>query len=52
MYPDIQLAQKDVFINDDEKSILQSKSAPILLCRKKEVNTTGLRSDEIAPGIG
>ena len=51
LYPDIQMAKKDVFINNLEKSILQSKSAPILLCRKKEISNTGLCTDEIAPEL-
>jgi hydrogenase maturation protein HypF len=51
MYPDIHNAKKDVFISDLEKSTLLSKSAPILLCRKKDQCDTGLCTDVIAPEL-
>ncbi|MBK8346995.1 MAG: carbamoyltransferase HypF [Saprospiraceae bacterium] len=51
MYPDIHMAKKDIFINNLEKSTLLSKSAPILLCRKKDLCETGLCHDTIAPGL-
>jgi hydrogenase maturation protein HypF len=51
MYPDLTVAEKDVFINDDEKSILQSKVAPIMLCRRKNICLSGLCSVEIAPEL-
>ena len=51
MYPDIQMAKKDVLINDLEKNIMSGKSAPILLCRKKDDCDTGLCTEVIAPGL-
>jgi len=51
MYPDLTMAEKDVFINDDEKNILQNKVAPILLCHRKNICLSGLCNEEIAPEL-
>jgi len=51
MYPDLTMAENDVFINDDEKNILQNKVAPILLCRRKNICLSGLCNEEIAPEL-
>ncbi len=51
MYADLNQVEKDHIIHEHEKSILQSKAAPILLCKRKKICTTGLCSDEIAPGL-
>ncbi|MBP6566682.1 MAG: carbamoyltransferase HypF [Saprospiraceae bacterium] len=51
MYPDLTMAEKDVFIYDQEKSILQNKVAPILLCRRKNICLSGLCNEEIAPEL-
>lgn len=51
MYPDLTMAEKDVFIYDQEKNILQNKVAPILLCRRKNICLSGLCNEEIAPEL-
>lgn len=49
MYPDIKMAESDVVINAAEKELLMSKSAPIVLCMKKEKCQSGIKDDEVAP---
>jgi len=51
MYSDLTMAEKDVFIYDQEKNILQNKVAPILLCRRKNICLSGLCNEEIAPEL-
>lgn len=51
MYPSVEMAASDVTIGDKEKEALQNKTAPIVLCRLKEKQFTGLSTEIIAPGL-
>ena len=51
MYPSVEMAANDVTISDKEKEALQSKAAPIVLCRLNEKQFTGLSTEIIAPGL-
>lgn len=51
MYPSVEMAASDVTIGDKEKEALQNKTAPIVLCRLKEKQLTGLSAEIIAPGL-
>lgn len=51
LYPSIETAAKDVFLSNKEKEALQSKAAPIVLCRSKKGKGTGIHKELIAPGL-
>lgn len=51
LYCDIAMAVQDVVISNEEKKALESKVAPIVLCKLKENPASGIISEAIAPGL-
>ncbi len=51
LYENISMAEKDVNITVEERKLLESKVAPIVLCPVKKKPSTGINSDAIAPGL-
>ena len=51
LYADIELASADLQIRPFEIDALKSKSAPIVLCKKKSFTGNGICLDAIAPGL-
>ncbi|MBZ5859342.1 carbamoyltransferase HypF [Flavihumibacter profundi] len=51
MYPTIEMAREDVVISIHEQDALQSKAAPIILCRLVEGIECRLPAASIAPGL-
>lgn len=51
LYCDIAMAVQDVVISTEEKKALESKVAPIVLCKLKENPASGIISEVIAPGL-
>ena len=51
MYPAIEAANRDVWIDEYEKKSLTSTASPIVLCRLKEKNSYSICQDLIAPGL-
>ncbi len=51
MYPDVDAAEKDVFINENTISDWKSPESPIILCPLKRDFTSELKVDAIAPGL-
>ncbi len=52
LYENISMAVKDVNITIEEKKLLESKEAPIVLCPVNKIPASGIISDAIAPGLG
>jgi hydrogenase maturation protein HypF len=51
MYPDKEMAEKDVFITDKIIEDWESQESPIVLCRLKEDFSSGIHHELIAPGL-
>lgn len=51
LYENTSMAEKDVNINKEEKKLLESKVAPIVLCLVKKKPSAGIITDAIAPGL-
>ena len=51
LYPSIQMANADVHLRNEETDALESKTAPIVLCKKKAVSGNGIATNEIAPDL-
>lgn len=51
IYPDQGLLEKDVEINEAQRSSMVSEIAPIVLFRLKQNLESGLKSDLVAPGL-
>ena len=51
LFADIESANTAVYISASEEKLLQDKSAPIVLCRLKQDQQTGICIEAIAPGL-
>lgn len=51
MYTNVEMAEQDVEIRDIEKKELQSKVAPIVLCKAKDELESGLSKNQIAGSL-
>lgn len=51
MYPSVEMMRKDVTVTAKEQEALRSNVAPIVLCRLKQKQQTGLCAEAIAPGL-
>lgn len=51
LYPTLSMAEADLYINEIESAALNGKVAPIVLCKKRENNTSGICMDLIAPHL-
>ncbi|MFT3846268.1 MAG: carbamoyltransferase HypF [Lacibacter sp.] len=51
LYPSLKIAEKDVVITDKEREALQSIEAPIVLCKLQDHPSTGLCTEQAAPGL-
>ena len=51
LYTDTVSANADVYISAEEENALHDRSAPIVLCRLKQVQQTGICTETIAPGL-
>lgn len=51
LYPGITTAAQDVILKDEEKSALQSKESPVVLCPLRTKPASGLCTAVIAPGL-
>ena len=51
MYPSIEMMEGDIFLTEQEKEALLGKTAPIVLCKLKDEQQSGLCTPAIAPGL-
>ena len=51
LYPDLPMAHTDLFIDENESEALSGKASPIVLCRFREENNTGICREIIAPNL-
>jgi hydrogenase maturation protein HypF len=51
LYPDVASAQLDVIINEEEKALLQSEEAPVVLLRLKPRGSYTVAVEQVAPGL-
>ena len=51
LYPDLSMAHEDLFINEIESEALSGKVSPIVLCKFREENNTGICREIIAPNL-
>ncbi len=51
LYPTIEMANADVYLRHEETDALESKSAPIVLCKKKTISGNGIVTEDIAPDL-
>ena len=51
LYPTIEALETDLEISQEEKKALTDKTAPIVLCKKRNQLPTDLCADSIAPGL-
>lgn len=51
LYTDTESANADVYISAEEEKALHDRSAPIVLCRLKQDQETGICTEAIAPGL-
>lgn len=51
MYPSIEMMEGDIYLTHKEKEILSGKIAPVVLCKLKEEQQSGLCTHDIAPGL-
>lgn len=51
MYPDLEMAAKDVILSEPELMALNSRTAPVVLCMRKENPGSGLCHTMVAPGL-
>ncbi|MCX2739731.1 carbamoyltransferase HypF [Pontibacter anaerobius] len=51
MYPDLEMAQQDVLLQEDEQELLLSSVSPIVLAQKKTEPASGIKADLIAPQL-
>lgn len=51
MYPSLEVMEGDILLTGKEKSALAGKTAPVVLCKLKEEQQSGLCVRDIAPGL-